>query len=216
MLFATFYSQEEHNLTICALWLPDLCHNLICVAHFFLNHHHLYYTNVLGRCHIACPCWSKVLQNSSNLCLQAWFGRALGSFTRHFMGGRARMKCVRVMSFWHRYFQRPLSVSSKKQRNPRRIPTASFLLEKPTPIVPQLCQKAINRTFGKLGAIVHTFYCPTINRNCEEQCHEQTHKQMKSGPGHKAQGACLGPGLDYLEKTTTGFCCNCDWLTEVI
>lgn len=46
MLFATFYSQEEHNLTICALWLPDLCHNLICVAHFFLNHHHLYYTNV--------------------------------------------------------------------------------------------------------------------------------------------------------------------------
>lgn len=194
----------------------------MCGTHFY--HRHLYYTNVPGRCSVACPCWFKVLQSRSNLCLQAWIGRASGSFTWHFMGGRARMKCVRAMSFWHHYFQRPVSVSSKN-RNPKRILTGSFSLEANAShcffffIVPQLCQKAINRTFGKLGAIVHTFYCPTINRNCEEHCHEQTHTHThadETWPQTQGTGGLFGTGLRLPWKTTTGFCCSCDWLTEVI
>lgn len=120
-------SGKSHNLAICASLL--ICATIYCTCYTFY-HQHLYYVNVPGdvRRSFACPCWFKVLQSNSILCLQAWIGRASGSFRRHFMGGRAGMKCVRSMSFWHHYFQRPMSLSSKNW-NPERILTASFSLE---------------------------------------------------------------------------------------
>lgn len=80
--------------------------------------------------------------------------------------------------------------------------------------VPECCQNAINRTLGKLGAIVHTFYCPTINKNCEKQWHEKilkisythtrthTQTQIKSPPWTRDTRGSFGGNLDYREKPT--------------
>lgn len=86
--------------------------------------------------------------------------------------------------------------------------------------VPECCQNAINRTLGKLGAIVHTFYCPTINKNCEKQWHEKilkisythtrthTQTQIKSPPWTRDTRGSFGGNLDYREKPT----CVPGWL----
>ena len=162
-------------------------------------HLHLYCINVpedVG-CSVACPCWFKVLQSCLNLCLQAWIGKTLGSFTWHFHGCKegnevCKGPCLPDITI----SKRPTSLSSKKL-GPRQQPHSQLFIRTSSTaispfIVPHHCQNPINRTLGKLGAIVHTFYCPTINTKLWktvlwaniEDLPTQTQAQITSAPGH--------------------------------
>lgn len=113
-----------------------------------------------------------------------------------------------VGSFWHHDFQRPVRLCNKKLE-PGDPPQSQLFIKgqlQPLPlfIVPRCCQNTINMTLGKLGAIVHTFYCPRINRKSENSAISKYWWFTPTHTGRKkwTQGTrgSFGVGLDYLDK----------------
>lgn len=140
---------------------------------------------------------------------------------------KGQERCVLGWSLSDKAASKGQQSLSSKNRRLERILAARYLLEASHCFffffffsVPECCQNAINRTLGKLGAIVHTFYCPTINKNCEKQWHEKilkisythtrthTQTQIKSPPWTRDTRGSFGGNLDYREKPT----CVPGWL----
>lgn len=150
-----------------------------------------------------CPCWVKILRLNSVSFSSDCRGLRGVEDGASWMEGQEWS--ARSMSLWHHYFQRPMSLSSKDW-NQNRVLTAKLFIRiqlQPLPlfIVPQRCQTTINRTLGKLGAIVHTFYhhrnqwgrvkkkVPWVNIGDFTNTPPPT--QMKSAPGQRTQGGRL-------------------------